>query len=102
MIAQSKQPAPATVRLFVGNLPYQTTEQELAALFIGVANVISAEIALDRHSGQSLGRGWVEIDVNDDVDAVIAKMDRLVTRTRPIHVSIAHPPRNSSRPLLQW
>ena len=91
-----------TTRLFCGNIPYQVNEPELAACFAGVATVVAAEIARDRFTRESRGFGWVDLDANTDVQAVIARMDRFVCRTRPLHVSIARPLRNSSRPLLRW
>lgn len=89
--------------LFVANLPFESGEEELAALFAGVAHVVSAKIALDRFSGQSRGFGFVEIDVTDDVASVIAKTDGLIVRARTIQVEVARPRvRNSDRPLLRW
>ena len=49
------------MRLYVGGLPYQTTEQDLIDLFVQVGQVASATIITDRNSGQSKGFGFVEM-----------------------------------------
>ena len=47
--------------LYVGNLPYQTTEDELKELFEEYGEVNSAKIITDRETGRSRGFGFVEI-----------------------------------------
>ncbi len=47
--------------LYVGNLPYQTTEAELKELFEEYGEVNSAKIITDRETGRSRGFGFVEI-----------------------------------------
>jgi len=48
--------------LYVGNLPYQTTEDELKKLFEEYGEVSSTKIITDRETGRSRGFGFVEID----------------------------------------
>jgi RNA recognition motif-containing protein len=50
-----------TTRLFVGNLPYATTEGELKELFARVGTVASARIVTDFDTGRSKGYGFVEM-----------------------------------------
>ena len=62
------------MRLYVGSLPYQTTDQDLSDLFGQVGQVLSATVITDRDSGRSKGFGFVEM--SDDQEARNA-IDRL-------------------------
>lgn len=60
--------------LYVGNLPWATTEEELARAFSAHGEVLSARIITDRQTGRSRGFGFVE--VNDaDADQMITAMN---------------------------
>jgi RNA recognition motif-containing protein len=48
-------------RLYVGNLPYQTTSEELAEYFSQVGEVVDAAVVQDRETGRSRGFGFVEM-----------------------------------------
>ena len=48
------------MRLYVGGLPYQTTEQDLIDLFEQAGHVIEATVITDRDTGRSKGFGFVE------------------------------------------
>ena len=48
-------------KLYVGNLPFSITSQELSDLFSQAGEVVSANIITDRFSGQSRGFGFVEM-----------------------------------------
>ncbi|HET9922205.1 MAG TPA: RNA-binding protein [Ktedonobacteraceae bacterium] len=62
------------MRLYVGGLPYQTTEQDLIDLFEQVGPVSFATVIIDRDTGRSKGFGFVEM--SDDAAAQTA-IDRL-------------------------
>ncbi len=53
------------MRLFVGNLPFSVTQDELRAVFAAHATVRSATIVMDRATGRPRGFGFVEIDPQD-------------------------------------
>ncbi len=53
------------MNIYIGNLPFETNEQELTELFAEFGEVSSAKIITDRESGRSRGFGFVEM--NDDV-----------------------------------
>lgn len=60
--------------LYVGNLPWATSEEELAEAFSPYGEVLSARIITDRQTGRSRGFGFVE--VNDaDAEEMIAAMN---------------------------
>lgn len=62
-------------KLYVGNLPYSTTKEELAALFSNNGEVagVEATIISDRETGRSKGFGFVEFQNDADADAAISK-----------------------------
>ena len=60
-------------RLFVGSLPYNTTEEELNTLFSEAGTVVSVKIITDRETGQSKGFGFVEMATVEEAQAAIAK-----------------------------
>ena len=61
-------------RIYVGGLPFKTTEEEMNALFTTYGAVTSAKLITDRDSGQSRGFGFVEMA--NDAEAVTA-MEKL-------------------------
>jgi len=80
-------------KLYVGNLSYQTTEQELQELFSGVGTVVSAVIITDRDSGRSKGFGFVEMETDQQAQDAIAQLNGKDVGERSINVSEARPPR---------
>ena len=61
-------------RIYVGGLPFKTTEEEMNALFATYGQVTSAKLITDRESGQSRGFGFVEMA--NDAEAMTA-MEKL-------------------------
>jgi RNA recognition motif-containing protein len=57
-------------KLFVGNLPYSMTQDELHDIFVEVGNVVSATVIFDKMSGRSRGFGFVEMEDNDAQRAI--------------------------------
>lgn len=58
-------------RLYVGGLPYATTEQELREAFAQAGAVENASIIMDRMSGRSKGFGFVEMTSDEDAQKAI-------------------------------
>lgn len=77
------------MKLFVGGLPFSTTDDELQAAFADFGNVSSAKVITDRETGRSRGFGFVEYDSNDDGKSAIAGLDGKELGGRTIHVSEA-------------
>lgn len=76
--------------LYVGNLPWSTTEEELARVFGAHGEVVSARIITDRQSGRSRGFGFVE--VNDaDAERMIEAMNGAELNNRVLTVNEARP-----------
>jgi RNA recognition motif-containing protein len=57
-------------KLFVGNLPYTMTQDELQNIFAEVGNVLSAAVIIDKMSGRSRGFGFIEMEDADADKAV--------------------------------
>lgn len=62
------------MRIYVGNLPYSSTESELRELFSDYGAVESARVITDRDTGQSRGFGFVEILDDDAAQAAISAL----------------------------
>ncbi|MDX2039533.1 MAG: RNA-binding protein [Isosphaeraceae bacterium] len=62
-------------RLYVGNLPYSATSENLQELFEQFGQVRSAQVLSDRETGRSRGFGFVEMDNDDEADAAIEQLD---------------------------
>lgn len=79
-----------TKTLYVGNLPWATTEDQLTNFFSTHATVVSSRIITDRESGRSRGYGFVEVE-DDDVDRVINATNGTDLGGREIIVNEAKP-----------
>ena len=75
-------------RIYVGNLSYQTTENDISDLFGQVGEVESASIVMDRDTGRSKGFGFVEMG-NEDADKAIAQFNGTELNGRSITVKWA-------------
>ncbi len=59
-------------KLYVGNLSYNTFEDNLRSMFQAYGTVVSAKIVTDRDSGSSKGFGFVEMGTDDEARAAVA------------------------------
>jgi RNA recognition motif-containing protein len=84
-------------KLFVGNLPYTTTNEELAEFFAQFGEVVSAAVIMDRATGRSKGFGFVEMANDEEADAAIAQSDSKELDGRKLTVSEARPKTESPR-----
>jgi RNA recognition motif-containing protein len=78
------------MRIFVGNLPYRTTEDMLADLFSQVGEVVSATIVTDRDTGRSRGFAFVEME-QDAGEKAIEQYNGYEIDGRKINVNEARP-----------
>jgi RNA recognition motif-containing protein len=81
------------MKLFVGNLPFNTTQEELEALFGESGAVTSVNIITDRFSGKSRGFGFVEMDNQEEAQAAIERLNGNDLQGRPLTVNEARPQR---------
>jgi RNA recognition motif-containing protein len=78
-------------KLYVGNLSYQTTDQDLHDLFAQSGNVTSAQVVTDRYSGQSRGFGFVEMATEDEAQQAIAAVNGKSIGGRALVVNESRP-----------
>lgn len=76
--------------LYVGNLPWSLSEDELRRTFAAHVSVESARIITDRETGRSRGFGFVEV-AEADVEKALAAMNGAVVGGRPLLVNVAQP-----------
>ena len=78
-------------KLYVGNLPYSVTNEELRDLFSQSGTVESAAVVSDKFSGQSKGFGFVEMADAGEAAAAIQSLDGTEFKGRNIKVNEAKP-----------
>lgn len=78
-------------KLFVGGLPYRTTNDELRDAFAKAGEVATASIVTDRETGRSRGFGFVEMAQDADADAAISMWNGKDFDGRTLTVSDARP-----------
>lgn len=82
-----------TKKLYVGNLSYSTTEDDLHKLFTQVGPVVSVALITDRMTGQSKGFGFVEMETEKAAQDAIQRLNSQELNQRSITVSEARPPK---------
>lgn len=85
-------------KLFVGNLSYNVTEEQLQQVFSEHGAVVSAVLPRDRETGRMRGFGFVEMETQAAAEAAIRGLDGRDLVGRQLKVSISTPkPRTNSR-----
>ena len=78
-------------KLYVGGLPYSTTEQQLSELFAPQGSVTSAKVITDKFTGQSRGFGFVEMATGEEAQKAISALNGTQMDGRTITVNEAKP-----------
>jgi RNA recognition motif-containing protein len=78
-------------RLYVGNLPYKATDEDLMALFKSVGDVASARVMRDMATGRARGFGFVEMTTDEAAQKAIEKLHQHEMDGRAIVVNEAQP-----------
>jgi RNA recognition motif-containing protein len=76
-------------KIYVGNLPYTATEEEVRALFAEYGQVQSCTLMMDRETGQPRGFGFVEM--SEGADEAISALDGKDLGGRNLKVNVARP-----------
>jgi len=77
--------------IYVGNLPYDTTGDDLVQLFQSYGAVTSGQVIIDKFSGRSRGFGFVEMAHDDEAQAAIDALNGTPYGSRPLTVNEAKP-----------
>lgn len=85
-------------RIFVGNLPFSATEEQLHELFSKHGEVTSAEIVKDKFTDRSRGFAFVEMATNEAAQAAISALNGYQMNGRPLTVNEARSRKDGGRP----
>jgi RNA recognition motif-containing protein len=87
-------------KLYVGNLPYSATEDELQAMFAGAGTVKTVTVVRDRDTGRSRGFAFVEMETQAEAQKAISMMNGKDLGGRALTVNMARPreDRSGGRP----
>ncbi len=80
-----------STKLYVGNLPYETTESDLQALFEATGQVSTINIVRDRATGQARGFAFVEMSDDEGARRAISELDKHSFGGRSLTVNEAKP-----------
>ena len=89
------------MKIYVGNLSYSTTDEDIRQAFSQYGTVDSADVIMDRDTGRSKGFGFVEMSVDSEGQAAIDGLNGKEVDGRSLNVNVAKPredrPQRSSR-----
>ena len=78
-------------KLYVGNLPYSATEEDLRSLFQQAGEVVSVNLIKDRDTQSSKGFGFIEMSNQSDAEKAIRMFNGYTMDNRELKVNIARP-----------
>ncbi|MFA6617481.1 MAG: RNA-binding protein [Candidatus Neomarinimicrobiota bacterium] len=79
------------MNIYVGNLPYGTTDEDIKSLFSEFGEVSSVNIIKDRMTGNSKGFGFVEMENDDEGQKAIEEINGKELQGRSLKVNLARP-----------
>ena len=79
------------MNIYVGNLSFKVSDQELMEVFEQFGDVTSAKVIKDRETGRSKGFGFVEMENDSEAQAAINKLDGTEINGRTVKVNKARP-----------
>jgi RNA recognition motif-containing protein len=85
------------MNIYVGQLPYSVTEEELREMFLQYGEVASLNLIMDRYSGQSKGFGFIEMPNNSEADQAIKGLNKSMLKGREIKVNQSEERRNKKK-----
>ena len=78
-------------KLYVGNLPFEVSDDDLQELFAAHGAVVSAKVITDRETGRARGFGFVEMEQAEDAQKAIQSLDGQDFKGRNLKVNVAKP-----------
>ena len=79
------------MNIYVGNLAWEFTEDELRGVFEEFGEVVSAKVIIDKYNQRSRGFGFVEMANEAEAETAIAKLNEKEVKGRPLKVNQANP-----------
>lgn len=79
------------MNIFVGNLSYEATDEDLREAFSAYGDVSSASVIMDKFTGRSRGFGFVEMPGDEEARAAIGELNGQALKGRPMTVNEARP-----------
>jgi RNA recognition motif-containing protein len=86
-------------KLYVGNIPFKATEDDLTELFAQAGSVQSVNLVTDPHTGQPRGFGFVEMASDGEARKAVESLNGSVFMERTLTVDEARPPKQRERGL---
>lgn len=83
-------------KIFVGNIPFSATEQDIKNLFSEYGEIESLKIITDRLTGQSRGFGFIEMETEDDAQKAISALNGKPFMGKTLTVAEARPQQQRS------
>jgi RNA recognition motif-containing protein len=85
------------MNLYIGNLPYGVTEDDIRTKFSEFGELANVNLVMDRFTGESKGFGFIEYASNSDADKAIKSMNGAQFGGRALKVNQAKPKENQAR-----
>ena len=85
------------MNIYVGQLPYSVTEEELREMFLQYGEVANLNLIMDSYSGQSKGFGFIEMPNNSEADQAIKGLNKSMLNGREIKVNQSEERRNKKK-----
>jgi RNA recognition motif-containing protein len=78
------------MNIYIGNIAYSMTSEEIKELFLPYGNVLNVRVITDKRSGRSKGYAFVEMDNDEDAQNAIQALHESQVKGRNIKVNSAH------------
>ena len=84
-------------KLYVGNLPFSTTEDDLRGMFAKAGTVVSVSLIKDRDTGRSRGFAFVEFSSQAEAEKAVSLFNNTPLDNRTLKVNLARPKEDSGK-----
>lgn len=84
-------------KLYVGNLPFSTTEEDLRGMFAQAGTVVSVSLIKDRDTGRSRGFAFVELSTQAEAEKAVSLFNNTQLDNRTLKVNLARPKEESGK-----
>jgi RNA recognition motif-containing protein len=84
-------------KLYVGNLPFSTTEEDLRTMFAQAGTVVSVSLIKDRDTGRSRGFAFVELSTQAEAEKAVSLFNNTPLENRSLKVNLARPKEDSGK-----